>query len=44
MSTISVLKFHTADGAESALHTVRDLAEQHLINLHDAFDLIDTFE
>jgi uncharacterized membrane protein len=36
MATISVLKFKTPDGAEAALHTVRDLAEEHLIKLHDA--------
>lgn len=36
MATLSVLKFETPEGAEQALGTVQDLAQQHLINLHDA--------
>jgi uncharacterized membrane protein len=36
MTTLTVLKFETADGAEKALHVVQDLNKQNLINLHDA--------
>jgi uncharacterized membrane protein len=36
MTTLTVLKFETADGAEKALHVVQDLSKQNLINLHDA--------
>jgi len=36
MATLTVLKFETADGAERALETIKDLSRQHLINLHDA--------
>ncbi|HHV23379.1 MAG: DUF1269 domain-containing protein [Methanosarcina sp.] len=36
MATLTVLKFETADGAEKALHVVKDLSKQNLINLHDA--------
>jgi uncharacterized membrane protein len=36
MTTLTVLKFETAEGAEKALETIKDLSKQHLINLHDA--------
>jgi uncharacterized membrane protein len=36
MTTLTVLKFETADGAEKTLETIKDLSKQHLINLHDA--------
>ena len=36
MATISVLKFDSHDGAEKALTTIKDLAQQHLITLLDA--------
>jgi uncharacterized membrane protein len=36
MATLSVLKFETADGAEKALETVKELQKQILIQLHDA--------
>ncbi len=36
MATLTVLKFETADGAAKALDLIKDLSEQHLINLHDA--------
>lgn len=36
MTTLTVLKFETADGAEKALHVVEDLSKKQLINLHDA--------
>lgn len=36
MATISVLKFHTSEGADQALTTVKDLAKQQLITLQDA--------
>jgi uncharacterized membrane protein len=36
MTTITVVKFNTADGAESALATLQNLAKMQLINLHDA--------
>lgn len=36
MATLTVLKFGSADGAERALETIKDLSRQHLINLHDA--------
>ncbi len=36
MTTLTVLKFETADGADKALDIVKDLNKQHLLNLHDA--------
>ncbi len=36
MATISALKFETPGGAEEALQTVKSLASDHLIELHDA--------
>jgi uncharacterized membrane protein len=36
MATVSVLKFPTADGAESVLSKIRGLQKEHLIKLHDA--------
>jgi uncharacterized membrane protein len=36
LATVTVLKFSTADGAESGLQRVQELASQHLIKLHDA--------
>ena len=36
MTTLTVLKFQTADGAEKALELIKSLSKQHLINLHDA--------
>lgn len=36
MATLSVLKFETADGADKALETVKELQTQNLIQLHDA--------
>lgn len=36
MTTLTVLKFETADGADKALNIVKDLNKQHLLNLHDA--------
>jgi uncharacterized membrane protein len=36
MATISVLKFHTSDGAKQALTTVQSLAKQQLVTLQDA--------
>jgi uncharacterized membrane protein len=36
MTTLTVLKFETADGADKALDVVKDLNKQNLINLHDA--------
>ena len=36
MTTLTVLKFETADGAEKALHVVEDLSKRQLITLHDA--------
>lgn len=36
MATVSVLKFSTADGAESVLGQIRTLQKEHLIKLHDA--------
>ena len=36
MATISVLKFHTSDGAKQALTTVQSMAKQQLITLQDA--------
>jgi uncharacterized membrane protein len=36
MTTLTVLKFETADGAEKVLHVIQDLGKQNLINLHDA--------
>jgi uncharacterized membrane protein len=36
MTTLTVLKFHTADGAERALDTIKGLTKQQLITLHDA--------
>lgn len=36
MTTLTVLKFQTPDGAEKALGTVQSLQKQKLINLHDA--------
>jgi len=36
MATVTVLKFSTADGADSVLGRVQDLQKQHLITLHDA--------
>jgi len=36
MSTVTVLKFATAEGAEDALTHVQRLQKQHLITLHDA--------
>jgi len=36
MTTLSVLKFESADGARSALGTLEDLAKRQLISVHDA--------
>jgi uncharacterized membrane protein len=36
MTTLTVLKFENADGAEKALHVVEDLNKRQLITLHDA--------
>ena len=36
MTTLTVLKFETADGAEKALHVVEDLNKRQLITMHDA--------
>ncbi len=36
MTTLTVLKFHTANGAEQALEVIEDLSKKQLINLHDA--------
>jgi uncharacterized membrane protein len=36
MTTLTVLKFQTVDGAENALDLIKDLSKQKLINLHDA--------
>ena len=36
MTTLTVLKFETADGAEKALQVVEDLSKRQLITLHDA--------
>ena len=36
MTTLTVLKFETADGADKALDIVKDLNKQRLLNLHDA--------
>jgi uncharacterized membrane protein len=36
MSTLSVWKFDTPDGAEKAVGTLQDLAKQQLISVHDA--------
>jgi uncharacterized membrane protein len=36
MSTIAVLKFNTATGAEQALEEVKALSKEHLLNLEDA--------
>jgi uncharacterized membrane protein len=36
MTTLTVLKFQTADGAEKALDLIKSLSKQKLINLHDA--------
>ncbi|WP_406656468.1 DUF1269 domain-containing protein [Methanolobus sp. ZRKC2] len=35
-TTLTVLKFHTADGAEQALEVVEDLSKQQLVTLQDA--------
>ncbi len=36
MATLTVWKFPTADGAESAVATLKDLQRQELIQVHDA--------
>jgi uncharacterized membrane protein len=36
MTTLSVLKFKTADGAQGALGTLENLSKQQLIMVHDA--------
>ena len=36
MSTLSVWRFDTPDGAENAVRTLKDLNTQHLITVHDA--------
>ena len=36
MATLTVLKFHTADGADEALKTLEDLQQQELIKIVDA--------
>jgi uncharacterized membrane protein len=36
MTTLSVLKFKTSDGAQSALVSLGELAKQQLISVHDA--------
>jgi len=36
MTTLTVLKFQTADGADKALDLIKSLSKQKLINLHDA--------
>ena len=36
MTTLTVLKFQTAGGAENALDLIKNLSRQNLINLHDA--------
>lgn len=36
MATMTVLKFHTPDGAANALGVIQDLQQQQLIKVHDA--------
>jgi uncharacterized membrane protein len=36
MATLTVWKFDTAEGAESASHTLQELARENLLVLHDA--------
>jgi uncharacterized membrane protein len=36
MTTLTVLKFDTADGAENELEVIEDLSKQQMIKLHDA--------
>jgi uncharacterized membrane protein len=36
MTTLTVLKFETVNGAEKALHVLEDLSKKQLITLHDA--------
>jgi uncharacterized membrane protein len=36
MATLTVVKFPAADGANSALETLKSLQKQQLINIHDA--------
>lgn len=36
MGTLTVWRFDTANGADDATDTLRDLASQHLITIHDA--------
>lgn len=36
MGTLTVWKFDTASGADDATETLRELASQHLITIHDA--------
>lgn len=36
MANLVVMKFHTAEGADAALGTIRELATQHLITVIDA--------
>lgn len=36
MTTLTVLEFETADGADKALDIVKDLNKKRLLNLHDA--------
>lgn len=36
MTTLTVLKFETPEGATKALHLVQDLSKKQLITLHDA--------
>ena len=36
MTTLTVLKFQSAEGAENALDLIKNLSKQNLINLHDA--------
>jgi uncharacterized membrane protein len=36
MTTVTALKFSTAEGADQAVGRIRDLQKQHLLNLHDA--------
>jgi uncharacterized membrane protein len=36
MTSLTVLKFESADGAEKALEVIEDLNKRQLITLHDA--------
>lgn len=36
MTTLTALEFHSAEGADRALATIKDLAKQNLVKIHDA--------